>query len=107
MSKLQRAEPTKDDDLQDFAFDLAEHCLSFNHHVEYKSFLQSLVRELADKLPKAEMDSLIKHVERFGEARAKEEKKVGKQNVSHRIVAHHESDDEDAPREFNVLEDFM
>ena len=104
MSQLQKAEPRKDEDLKNFAYDLAEHCIPFNHDVLYKQFVEDLVKELVKDLDRTELDQVAKHVKTFADRRRVEEKNG---NVEHVLDYGGAGDAEDEGGAFDDDFDFM
>lgn len=104
MSQLQKAEPRKDEDLKNFAYDLAEHCIPFNHDVLYKQFVEDLVKELCKDLERAELDQVSKHIKTFADRR-KTEEKSGK--IEHVLDYSTAGDGDDDDGDFNDDFDFM
>ncbi len=102
MSRLQKAEPANAEDLQNFAYDLGEHCQSFNNHIQYKQFVKDLIKAVAQDLSQSELEQVRGHVARLATKRIKEEK-TGQ--VTHVLVGKQASDDDDAA--WGVYDDFM
>jgi hypothetical protein len=94
--------PTTAKEAEDFAYTLGEHTQKFANHPHYKTFVKELLSDLCQDLKPAELDPVLKHIERLAAQRAKEEKSG---NVTHFIEK--TVDTEDDQDDTAQYEDFM
>jgi hypothetical protein len=104
MSKLMNLHPASLDELQDFAYTLGEHTEKFSSHLQYKQFVQDLLSDVIEGLPKADVSAVRDHIERLAIQRAREEKSG---NVSHFLQKRDNDDEGQVGDDVNAYIDFM
>jgi len=92
-------------ELEDFAYNLGEHCLKFNTHVHYKEFVKGLVLEMAKDLKQDQLFDLVKFVDRLATSRQKEEKSGNINYYIKRKVGNSDNEGEDS--DVDDMADFM
>ncbi|KAH0792841.1 hypothetical protein GPJ56_003251 [Histomonas meleagridis] len=91
-SKALSTTPKTVQEFEDFAYALGEHCLSFSDDIQYKIFVQDLIKNLVSDLTPEQTLEIANHTKRLAEQRAKGEK-AG--DVEYHIKRN-QSDDSDA-----------
>ena len=98
-------------EVETFASDFGEHMSDFFNNINYKNFVQELVKDLANEMDIRQLADLQQFVDRLVQTRAKEEKNGDVQYMFHKKAHKNSSSDDDDDssdnNEADLYADFM
>ena len=91
-----------------FASDFGEHMVDFNNNINYKNFVEDLIKDLAAEMDIRQLTELQQFVDRLAQTRAKEEKSGNVEYMFTKKAQKSSSDDDSySDNEADLYADFM
>ena len=96
-------------EVETFASDFGEHMVDFFSNINYKNFVEELVKDLASDMDIRQLADLQQFIDRLVQTRAREEKNGDVQYMFQKKTQNSSSDDDDSSgdNEADLYADFM